>query len=171
MILAQTDPMRFVVRYWSSLLPAAGIGPDTPHWIDYSVHPATRLGLHNALLVVHDRLDILGAHGGKFECAVFVVDGERCERLLPEVAEALFPHLAPGEVKWIDIHEFHLPEVPSFMRIASSAGVPSSSTVSEPRRPSQYRRKRIRLRTNSYRYFRTSIRPTTTSKARRIRWT
>ena len=127
MILAQTDPMRFVVRYWSSLLPAAGIGPDTPHWIDYSVHPATRLGLHNALLVVHDRLDILGAHGGKFECAVFVVDGERCERLLPEVAEALFPHLAPGEVKWIDIHEFHLPEVPVGERTAPAEPVPQEA--------------------------------------------
>ena len=106
--------MRFVVRYWSSLLPSTGeLGVSSPHWVDYSFHPASKLGLHNALLVVHDRLEILKAHGGEYECAVFVVDGAKSEKLLPEVANALFPRLPPGEVKWLDIRAFLLPEKPA----------------------------------------------------------
>ena len=103
-------PMKFVVRYWSSLLPDAYREIDgSSRWVDYSVHPASKLGLHNALLAVHDREEILQANGGQFECAVFVVEGEHTEQLSPTNANDLFSALPRGEVKWLDIHDFLLP--------------------------------------------------------------
>ena len=103
-------PMKFVVRYWSSLLPDAYREIDgSPRWVDYSVHPASKLGLHNALLATHDREEILQAHGGQFECAVFVVEGEHAEKLSQANANDLFSALPRGEVKWLDIHDFLLP--------------------------------------------------------------
>jgi hypothetical protein len=105
--------MKFVVRYWSSLLPAESRERrGVPRWLDYSVHPASKLGLHNAMLAVHDRSEILEAHGCKFECAVFVVDEARIERLSPEAASELFASLPRGEVKWLAISEFLLPPAP-----------------------------------------------------------
>lgn len=102
--------MKFVVRYWSSRLPEAYREVDgSPRWVDYSLHPASKLGLHNALLVVHDRLEILHAHGGAFDCAVFVIDSEHVEKLSPARANALFSALPRGEAKWLDIHNFLLP--------------------------------------------------------------
>jgi len=106
--------MKFVVRYHSSLLPGAGreaSGPaDSPgDWPAYSVHPASKLGLHNAMLVVHDRLEILAMHGGDYDCAVFVEDAGRCERLSQDEANRLFAALPRGEVKWLDIAAFRLP--------------------------------------------------------------
>jgi len=103
--------MKFIVRYWSSLLPDDFRESDgSPRWVDYSVHPASKLGLHNALLAVHDRIEILAAHGGQFGCDVFVADGELTEMLSQEVAYSLFSTLPRGEVKWLDIHDFLLPE-------------------------------------------------------------
>lgn len=103
--------MKFVVRYWSSLLPKEFSEEDgKPRWLDYSVHPASKLGLHNALLAVHDRNEILQAHGGLFECAVFVVEGGSAEKLSREAANRLFASLPPGEVKWLEIGGFLLPE-------------------------------------------------------------
>lgn len=102
--------MKFAVRYWSSLLASEYRGTaDTPHWVDYSIHPASKLGLHNALLAVHDRNEILAAHGGLFECAVFAVTDKNFERLSVKDAEALFSSLPRGEVKWLDISTFLLP--------------------------------------------------------------
>ena len=102
--------MKFVVRYWSSLLPDAYREDDgSPRWVDYSVHPGSKLGLHNAMLAVHDREEILQAHGGQFGCAVFVVEGEDTEQLSQTNANELFSALPRGEVKWLDIHEFLLP--------------------------------------------------------------
>lgn len=100
-------PLRFVVRYWSSQLPGdARSDGDAPRWRDYSVHPASKLGLHNAMLVVHDRLEILAAHGGAFACALFVVDGEQVEMLSQAAANRLFAVLPRGDVKWLDILPF-----------------------------------------------------------------
>jgi hypothetical protein len=105
--------MKFVVRYWSSRLPVEYRGSEgKPRWLDYSVHPASKLGLHNALLAVHDRLEILEAHGGSFGCAVFVVEDGSAERLSQEAANSLFASLPRGEVKWLDIGRFLLPEHP-----------------------------------------------------------
>lgn len=105
--------MKFVVRYCSSLLPrAAGDDGEHPRWLDYSVHPASKLGLHNALLAVYDRLEILEAHGGQFECAVFVEEGGSSEKLSGEMANNLFAALPRGEVKWLDIKQFLLPAEP-----------------------------------------------------------
>lgn len=103
--------MKFIVRYWSSLLPSEADGQI--HWLDYSVHPPTKLGLHNALLAAHDRIEILDAHGGMFECAVFVEDEEGLEKLSPEAANSMFGSLPPGAVKWLDIGNFSLPEHPN----------------------------------------------------------
>ncbi|MEI7430858.1 MAG: hypothetical protein WCL27_10410, partial [Betaproteobacteria bacterium] len=65
--------MKFVVRYWSSLLPNDfRERRNAPRWVDYSIHPGSKIGLHNAMLTVHDRCEILQAHNCKFECAVFV---------------------------------------------------------------------------------------------------
>lgn len=109
--------MEFIVRYWSSLLPEAPADRDRPpdaepHWNDYSIHPASKLGLHNALLAVHDRLEILAAHGGSYDCAVFVAENGGSERLAPETADRLFAALPRGEGKWLDILHCLLPEPP-----------------------------------------------------------
>lgn len=105
--------MKFIVRYWSSLLPKApGEIGEPPHWVDYSVHPASKLGLHNALLAVYDRLEILEAHGGQFECAVFVLEDGQAEKLSRDMSNNLFASLPRGEVKWLDIKQFLLPVAP-----------------------------------------------------------
>lgn len=105
--------MKFIVRYWSSRLPDAYRKEDgAPRWVDYSLHPASKLGLHNALLAVHDRMDILRAHGGQYGCAVFVQMGERTEMLSEETATTLFMALPRGEVKWLDIQDCLLPTHP-----------------------------------------------------------
>ena len=105
--------MKFAVRYWSTLLPkVAGEVDEHPHWIDYSVHPASKLGLHNALLAVYDRLEILKAHGGRYACAVFVLENGGAEQLSQAMANSLFAALPRGEVKWLDIKQFLLPLKP-----------------------------------------------------------
>jgi hypothetical protein len=105
--------MKFAVRYWSSLLPKTpGSAEEHPDWIDYSFHPASKLGLHNALMAVYDRLEILRAHGGQYECAVFVLEDGRSEKLSGEMANRLFAALPRGEVKWLDIKQFLLPPQP-----------------------------------------------------------
>ena len=106
--------MKFIVRYWSSRLPDAYRKEDgAPRWVDYSLHPASKLGLHNALLAVHDRLDILHAHGGQYGCAVFVQKDDRTEMLSEETATTLFMALPRGEVKWLDIQDCLLPAHPN----------------------------------------------------------
>lgn len=117
--------MNFTVRYWSSLLPHDyRERRGAPRWLDYSVHPASKLGLHNAMLAVHDRSEIMQAHGCQFECAVFVVDGERVERLSAEAANVLFAALPRGEVKWLEIREFLLPTPPAQTPPAPAASAP-----------------------------------------------
>lgn len=101
--------MKFIVRYWSSRLPKEYCGEDgKPGWLDYSVHPASKLGLHNALLAVHDRIEILAVHGGVFECAVFLEHGGSTEKLSQEAANVMFGSLPAGAVKWLDIGNFLL---------------------------------------------------------------
>jgi len=122
--------MKFVVRYWSSRLPddyrdANGL----PRWVDYSFHPASKLGLHNALLAVHDRMEILRAHGGQYECAVFVVEGAVAQKLSLENANALFSELPRGEVKWLDIRNFLLPLRPVDSTSTKENGVPTAQQL------------------------------------------
>lgn len=103
--------MQFIVRYWSSVLPMEFRKADgLPRLVDYSVHPPTRLGLHNAMLSHHDRVEILKAHGGKYECEVYVVEGINSHVLTQEIAIGLFNTLPHGEVKWITIRECLLPQ-------------------------------------------------------------
>jgi hypothetical protein len=129
--------MKFTVRYWSSLLPAGyRERRDERRWLDYSVHPASKLGLHNAMLAVHDRSEILEAHGCQFECAVFVTEGKSVERLSQETANALFASLPRGEVKWLDIKEFLLPsppvQVPAEESVAEAEQLPLFPHVHTP---------------------------------------
>lgn len=98
--------MKFAVRYWSSLLPDYRLPNGEPRWVDYSIHPATKLGLHNALLTLQDRREILEHHGGIFDCAVYVQESDKEEMLGQEAAERLFVLLPHGEVKWLDIRNF-----------------------------------------------------------------
>lgn len=105
------ESMQFIVRYWSSLLPKEFRKADgSPRLVDYSIHPPTRLGLHNAMLSHHDRVEILDAHGGKYECDVYVVEGINSHVLTQELAISLFNTLPSGEVKWTTIREFMLPQ-------------------------------------------------------------
>lgn len=103
--------MQFIVRYWSSLLPMEFRKADgSPRLIDYSIHPPTRLGLHNAMLSHHDRIEILKAHGGNYECEVYVVEGINSHVLTQEIAISLFNTLPHGEVKWTTICKCLLPQ-------------------------------------------------------------
>ncbi len=103
--------MQFVVRYWSPSLPEEYREADgTPRLVDYSTHPASRLGLHNALLSQHDRIEILAAHGGDYACEVYVVEGDGDQLLTHQMALELFHSLSDGELRWTDIREFLLPQ-------------------------------------------------------------
>ena len=103
--------MQFIVRYWSSLLPMEYCKADgSPRLVDYSIHPPTRLGLHNAMLSHHDRIEILKAHGGQYECEVYVVEVINSYVLTQKLAISLFNTLPNGEVKWITIRECLLPQ-------------------------------------------------------------
>jgi hypothetical protein len=103
--------MQFVVRYWSSKLPEQSLETDgSPHMVDYSTHPATKLGLHSALLSHHDRNEILASHGGIHCCEVFVVEARASYVLTQDMAAGLFYGLPDGEVKWTTIREFLLPQ-------------------------------------------------------------
>ena len=82
----------------------------SPRLADYSIHPATRLGLHNAMLSHHDRVEILKEHGGEYECEVYVVEGEDSYVLTQELAISLFNTLPSGEVKWTTIRKCLLPQ-------------------------------------------------------------
>lgn len=105
--------MIFVVRYWSSLLPNDFLERrNEPRWVDYSIHPGSKIGLHNAMLTVHDRCEIMQAHGCRYECDAFVVEGDVSERLSQETANALFASLPSGDVKWLDIKDFLMPVPP-----------------------------------------------------------
>lgn len=95
--------MQFTVRYWSALLPDHHRADGEPHWIDYSVHPATKLGLHNALLTLHDRRQVLEQHGGRYDCAVFYREAGEEQMLTQEAAERLFVRLPHGEIHGTDI--------------------------------------------------------------------
>ncbi|SDG87471.1 hypothetical protein [Propionivibrio dicarboxylicus] len=139
--------MEFVVRYWSSLLPRDFVDRRSePRWVDYSIHPGSKIGLHNALLAMHDRCEIMQAHGCRFECAVFVVEGERSERLSETAAARIFASLPRGDVKWLDIKDFVLPE-PVVQALPEEAATPETSTLPEtlatqlslfPRMPTPY---------------------------------
>lgn len=64
------------------------------------------------MLAMHYRCEIMQAHGCKFECSVFVIEGDSSERLSQETANSLFMSLPRGDVKWLDIKEFLLPVSP-----------------------------------------------------------
>ena len=96
-------------------------------WVDYSRHPATKLGLHNALLSEHDRVEILMARGEEFEVGVFVMRDSIQELLSDEGAERLFRALPAGDVKWIDLCNCLLPPVPDLPLASRPSALPSSN--------------------------------------------
>lgn len=97
------DDFHFAVRYRTELVDGG-----VP-WLDYSLHPASKLGLHNALLAEHDRIGVLEARGGWFDCGVFIVRHGVAEPLTEAGAERLFAALPHGNVKWIDLCRCLLP--------------------------------------------------------------
>lgn len=108
-------PFHFVVRYRTTAV------DDGARWLDYSRHPASKLGLHNALLALHDRIEILQERGDPYECGVFVSRRGRFEPLTQQGAEHLFAVLPAGDVKWIDLCRCLLPPIPeTTMRSAAS---------------------------------------------------
>ena len=117
--------MKFAVRYWSSLLPDYRLPNGEPHWVDYSLHPATKLGLHNALLSLHDRREVLERHGGIYECAVYIQENGREKMLDQKAAERLFVSLPHGEVKWLDIRNFLLSPRPGTKAPDREKGAPT----------------------------------------------
>lgn len=116
------DGFHFAVRYRTQL-----VGEGVP-WLEYSLHPASKLGLHNALLAEHDRIEILEARGGWFECGVFVVRHGHAEALTQEGAERLFAVLPHGNVKWIDLCRCLLPPL-------SELSPPPAAAASAPQLP------------------------------------
>ena len=103
--------MQFVVRYWSPRLPDGHRDENgEPVPVDYSTHPPTKLGLHNALLAHHDRVEILESFGDDYLCEVYVVESGRAQILTQEMAVRLFSQLPPGEVRWTEIRDFLLPQ-------------------------------------------------------------
>lgn len=106
MSATRDDVFVFAVRYRSEEIDGGEA------WLDYSQHPPTKLGLHNALLAEHDRIEILAARGRWFECGVFVLRHGCAEPLTQDGAEHLFAVLPPGEVKWLDLCHCLLPPLP-----------------------------------------------------------
>lgn len=104
-----------------------------PPWLDYSHHPASKLGLHNALLAVHDRKEILQARGEAFECSVFLVRHGQFEPLTQDGAERLFASLPSGDVKWLDLCQCLLPPIAELA--ASAAGATTASNAAARQLP------------------------------------
>ena len=99
--------MKFAVRYWSSLFPKEARQPKgMKPWVIYSLHPPSKLGLHSAMLSMHDRLEILAAHGGEFVCALFVLEDEKIEPLPPELVDTLFSVLPKRELTWAEFESY-----------------------------------------------------------------
>lgn len=124
---SQDDSFQFAVRYRTEEI--EGGAP----WLDYSLHPASKLGLHNALLAEHDRIEILQARGGWFDCGVFVLRHGQAERLTQEGAERLFAALPHGNVKWIDLCRCLLPPLPETLLNKE----PASPAVGDVQAPAQ----------------------------------
>lgn len=96
--------MQFTVKYWTGKppVPPAGAAPRTAGWDEHSTHPATRLGLHNAILAAEDRLSILRARCGELPhgCAIFIVGAERSVAVSVAEAEALLAGIGDAEPAW-----------------------------------------------------------------------
>jgi hypothetical protein len=117
------DDFHFAVRYRTEWVDGG-----VP-WLDYSLHPASKLGLHNALLAEHDRIEVLEARGGWFDCGVFVVRHGVAEPLTEAGAERLFAALPHGNVKWIDLCRCLLP--PYAGTAAGAAAPPGHAATAE----------------------------------------
>lgn len=121
------DSFRFLVRYRTAAIEHGS------KWLDYSLHPATKLGLHNALLAVHDRIEILEARHDDFACGVFVVRHDQIEPLTQEGAERLFATLPNGDVKWLDLWQCLLPPIPDPAALTlPAAGAPAEASAQIP---------------------------------------
>jgi hypothetical protein len=90
--------VQFVVKYWLGKPPM----PQAAGWEEHSSHPATRLGLHNAILAAEDRLSILRARCGEVPhgCAIFIVGAERAIAASVAEAEALLAAIGDTDPAW-----------------------------------------------------------------------
>ncbi len=99
-----TSKMQVLVRYWLSNppVPYGGHRRDDAAWLDHSVHPATRIGLRNAVLAAEDRLAALRqlhpgeAHG----CVIFLAEDEESQVLSIHEADILSEMVEHGEFTW-----------------------------------------------------------------------
>ncbi len=101
--------MEFIVRYWvtTAPVPCDGHKWDDSAWISHSTHPATRLGLRNAILSAEDRLAILhrtdetSPHG----CDIFLTEAGKTVIFSVHEADELLGMLERGECSWESLGE------------------------------------------------------------------
>ena len=118
--------MEFIVRYWITTAPVPFDGHkwDDSAWISHSAHPATRLGLRNAILSAEDRLAILhrsdefSPHG----CDIFLTEGGKTVILSVHEADELLGMLERGEFSWESLGEM----------LASQTGPDEASNLDNP---------------------------------------
>lgn len=118
--------MEFIVRYWVATAPVPFDGHkwDDSAWISHSTHPATRLGLRNAILSAEDRLAILyrqdemTPHG----CDIFLMEGEKIVIFSVHEADELLGMLERGEFSWESLEEM----------LASQVGPDEASNQNNP---------------------------------------
>lgn len=96
--------MQIIVRYWLTHppLPFDGRIPERPGWLDHSIHPPSRLGLHNAILAAQDWLSILRQKYGTtpHACEIFIEDEDKTILLNVGEAQALYELLEHGSLQW-----------------------------------------------------------------------
>lgn len=120
--------MEFAVRYWIAKAPVPYDGHrwDDEAWITHSLHPPTRLGLHNAILSAEDRLAVLHRldettpHG----CDIFLVEGENAIILSVHEADELLVMVEHGEFS-----------MDSFRRLLSTQNMPDEAEQASPPPP------------------------------------
>lgn len=96
--------MQIIVRYWLTHPPLPLDGrPHAPSgWLDHSIHPPSRLGLHNAILAAEDWLSILHRKYGTtpHACDIFVEDRGKTVVLDVGEAQELYGLLEHGQLQW-----------------------------------------------------------------------
>ncbi len=96
--------MQIIVRYWLTHPPLPSDGPIQARsgWLDHSIHPASRLGLHNAILAAEDWLSILRSKYGltPHGCDIFVDERDKTIALNLSEAQTLYNFLEHGQLQW-----------------------------------------------------------------------
>lgn len=119
--------MQFAVRYWiaKAPIPFDEHRWDDSAWITHSLHPPTRLGLHNAILSAEDRLAVLRGHEDQMPhgCDIFLVEGENTIILSVHEADELLGMVEHGEFSVESFRRLLLTQAP---REEGGEAVPSA---------------------------------------------